>query len=164
MLDDSDLGSGVIAEIGDGRSLDAFLGILEGVKIGDGTAAHPLEAGADPGLVHHLEHDLDALSFFPQEFPVTPSVVTKVYGAGRAPVEAHLLFYLGDLVVVFPAQSAVVVNDIFGKQIPYWKASLTRDAEYVDRDTPLELLIRETAVPAEKKGRRKKATAVAKKV
>ena len=29
-----------------------------------------------------------------------------------------------------------------GKQIPFRKASLTRDAEYVDEDTPLELSIR----------------------
>ena len=84
------------------------------MKISDGTAAHTLEAGADPGFVHHLKHDLDALSFFPQKLPVTPSVVTEVDGAGRAPVEAHLLFDLGYLVVVSPAQRAVVVHDVFG--------------------------------------------------
>jgi len=50
-----------------------------------------------------------------------------------------------------------------GKQIPYRKASLTRDAEYVDEDTPLELSIRETAVPTEKGSRRKKVAAVVKK-
>jgi superfamily II DNA helicase RecQ len=36
-----------------------------------------------------------------------------------------------------------------GKQIPYRKAHLTRDAEYVDEDTPLELTIRDTAYAAE---------------
>ncbi len=50
-----------------------------------------------------------------------------------------------------------------GKQIPFRKASLTRDAEYVDEDTPLELSIRETAVMTQKKGKRKKATASKKK-
>ncbi len=43
-----------------------------------------------------------------------------------------------------------------GKQIPFRKAHLTRDAEYVTEDTPLELTIRETAPPARKsKGKTK---------
>jgi len=50
-----------------------------------------------------------------------------------------------------------------GKSIPFRKASLTRDAGHVSEGTPLELSIRETAVAAERKGRRKKAVAVAKK-
>ncbi len=50
-----------------------------------------------------------------------------------------------------------------GRQIPYRKATLTRDAEYVDGDTPLELSIRETTVPTEKKRGKKKPAAVAKK-
>jgi superfamily II DNA helicase RecQ len=50
-----------------------------------------------------------------------------------------------------------------GKTIPFRKASLTRDAEYVNEGTPLELSIRETAVATERKGRRKKAVATAKK-
>ncbi len=37
-----------------------------------------------------------------------------------------------------------------GKQIPFRKAHLTRDAEYVTEETPLELTIRETAPPARK--------------
>ena len=36
-----------------------------------------------------------------------------------------------------------------GKQIPFRKAHRTRDAEYVDEDTPLELMIRDTAYVAE---------------
>lgn len=58
-----------------------------------------------------------------------------------------------------------LVDSVFekdGKQIPFRKASLTRDAEYVDEDTPFELSIRETALVTEKKGRRKKVSAVAK--
>ena len=43
-------------------------------------------------------------------------------------------------------QDAVFEKD--GKQIPYRKASLARDAEYVDKDVPLELTIRDTAAPA----------------
>jgi superfamily II DNA helicase RecQ len=42
-----------------------------------------------------------------------------------------------------------------GKQIPYRKAHLTRDAEYVNEDTPLALTIRDAGPPAAK--RRKKA-------
>jgi DNA topoisomerase-3 len=41
-----------------------------------------------------------------------------------------------------------------GKQIPFRKAHLTRDAEYVTEDTPLELTIRETA-PLPRQGARK---------
>jgi superfamily II DNA helicase RecQ len=37
-----------------------------------------------------------------------------------------------------------------GKQIPFRKAHLTRDAEYVTEETPLELTSRETAPPARK--------------
>jgi DNA topoisomerase-3 len=44
-----------------------------------------------------------------------------------------------------------------GKQIPFRKASLTRDAEYVDEDTPLELTIRDSA-PAPGKKRKKHET------
>jgi superfamily II DNA helicase RecQ len=51
-----------------------------------------------------------------------------------------------------------------GKQIPFRKASLTRDAEYVNEHTPIELSIRESAVVAEKGGRRMKAVAAAKKL
>src|SRR5438045_1965161 len=50
-----------------------------------------------------------------------------------------------------------------GKQIPFRKASLTRDAAYVDEDTPLELSIRDTAVVAERIGRRKKGAPCARK-
>jgi RecQ family ATP-dependent DNA helicase len=50
-----------------------------------------------------------------------------------------------------------------GKQIPFRKAILTRDAESIDEDSPIELSIRETAVAKEKKSRRKQATAVARK-
>src|SRR5665213_770230 len=42
-----------------------------------------------------------------------------------------------------------------GKQIPYRKAVLTREANFVDTETPLELTIRDTE-PAAEKGRRKK--------
>jgi DNA topoisomerase-3 len=54
-----------------------------------------------------------------------------------------------------------LVDTVFekdGKQIPFRKASLTRDAEGVDADTALELSIRETTGTAKvKKGRGKKA-------
>jgi DNA topoisomerase-3 len=59
-----------------------------------------------------------------------------------------------------------LVDSVFekdGKTIPFRKASLTRDAEYVNEGAPLELSIRETAVATERKGRRKKAVAPAKK-
>jgi len=36
-----------------------------------------------------------------------------------------------------------------GKQIPFRKAHLTRDAQYIDEDTPLELTIRDTAYAPE---------------
>jgi superfamily II DNA helicase RecQ len=66
------------------------------------------------------------------------------------------------------ARSGLVrlVDSVFekdGKAIPFRKASLTRDAEHVDEDTPFELSIRETAVVTERKGRRKNVTAAAKK-
>jgi superfamily II DNA helicase RecQ len=44
-----------------------------------------------------------------------------------------------------------------GRQIPFRKASLTRDAEYVDEDTPLELSIKDAAPVAAKARRKKKA-------
>jgi DNA topoisomerase III len=46
-----------------------------------------------------------------------------------------------------------------GKQIPFRKAHLTRDAEYVTEDIPLELTIRETAPPARKSKGKTKAKA-----
>jgi DNA topoisomerase III len=66
------------------------------------------------------------------------------------------------------ARSGLVrlVDSVFekdGKQIPFRKATLTRDAAYVDEASPLELSIRETALVEEKKGRRKKSSSVAKK-
>jgi DNA topoisomerase-3 len=54
-----------------------------------------------------------------------------------------------------------------GKQIPFRKASLTRDADYVDAGAPIELSIRESAMATEKatekKGWRKKSARGAKK-
>ena len=66
------------------------------------------------------------------------------------------------------ARSGLVrlVDSVFekdGKSIPFRKASLTRDGECMDEDTPLELSIRETAVVTGEKKRRKKATAPANK-
>ncbi len=50
-----------------------------------------------------------------------------------------------------------------GKQIPFRKAHLTRDAEYVDENTPLELTIRDTApATARVKGKAKKKRAPSK--
>ncbi len=46
-----------------------------------------------------------------------------------------------------------------GKTIPFRKASLTRDAEYLDEDSPLELTIREAAPVSGKKSRSRKKTA-----
>ena len=46
-----------------------------------------------------------------------------------------------------------------GKSIPYRKASLTRDAEYLDEDEPLELSIRDTAPVTDKAKRKKKKAA-----
>ena len=60
-----------------------------------------------------------------------------------------------------------LVESVFekdGKQIPFRKASLTRDAEYVDEETPLELSIRGPVIAPEKRGRGgKKAKAASKK-
>jgi superfamily II DNA helicase RecQ len=52
-----------------------------------------------------------------------------------------------------------------GKQIPFRKASLTRDAEYVDESTPLELSIRGPVIApaAKKRGGKKAKAAVGKK-
>ena len=50
-----------------------------------------------------------------------------------------------------------------GKQIPFRKAHLTRDAQYIEEDTPLELTIRDTAyAPEPGKPRAKKKRPVAK--
>ncbi|HYA18924.1 MAG TPA: RecQ family ATP-dependent DNA helicase, partial [Bryobacteraceae bacterium] len=46
-----------------------------------------------------------------------------------------------------------------GKQIPFRKAHLTRDAAYVDQETPLDLMIREAAPVAGRKLKRKAAAA-----
>jgi DNA topoisomerase III len=51
-----------------------------------------------------------------------------------------------------------------GKQIPFRKAHLTRDAEYVTEETPLELTIRETAPPARKSKAKTKPKARKKRV
>lgn len=54
-----------------------------------------------------------------------------------------------------------LVDTVFekdGKQIPFRKASLTRDAEYVDEETPLELSIRGPVIAPEKRKRGGKKT------
>jgi DNA topoisomerase-3 len=54
-----------------------------------------------------------------------------------------------------------------GKQIPFRKATLTRDADFVDPETPLDITIRDTGGPAEKASEkrrtRKRAVATKKK-
>jgi superfamily II DNA helicase RecQ len=46
-----------------------------------------------------------------------------------------------------------------GKQIPYRKVSLTRAAYSINETTPIEFIMKETAVPAKRKGKRKVAVA-----
>jgi DNA topoisomerase III len=46
-----------------------------------------------------------------------------------------------------------------GKQIPYRKVSLTRAAYSINETTPIEFIMKETAVPAKRKGKRKVALA-----
>src|SRR5207249_9593773 len=67
----------------------------------------------------------------------------------------------------FPTRrsSDLLVDSVFekdGKTIPYRKASLTREAEFVAEDTPIELTIREAATVVARKGRKRKAAAPAK--
>jgi superfamily II DNA helicase RecQ len=50
-----------------------------------------------------------------------------------------------------------------GKQIPFRKANLTRDAQYVDAETSLSLMIRETAAAPGKKTKKKAAAKPARK-
>jgi superfamily II DNA helicase RecQ len=64
---------------------------------------------------------------------------------------------LGALARAGLVRLAEAVFEKDGKQIPYRKASLTRDAAFLDRDQPLELTIRD-AVPAPDRGVRKKKT------
>jgi superfamily II DNA helicase RecQ len=56
-----------------------------------------------------------------------------------------------------------VVFEKDGKQIPFRKAHLTRDASYVNAETPLELMIREAASAGGKKSKKKAAATVKKK-
>jgi DNA topoisomerase-3 len=50
-----------------------------------------------------------------------------------------------------------------GKQIPYRKVSLTRAAYSINESTPIEFIMKETAVPAKRKGKRKVAVAAKRK-
>ena len=50
-----------------------------------------------------------------------------------------------------------------GKQIPYRKVSLTRAAYSINETTPIEFIMKETAVPAKRKGKRKGAVAAKRK-
>jgi DNA topoisomerase-3 len=50
-----------------------------------------------------------------------------------------------------------------GKQIPYRKVSLTRAAHSINETTPVEFIMKETAVPAKRKGKRKVAVAAKRK-
>jgi superfamily II DNA helicase RecQ len=50
-----------------------------------------------------------------------------------------------------------------GKQIPYRKVSLTRAAYSINETTPIEFIMKETAVPAKRKGKRKVAVAAKRK-
>jgi superfamily II DNA helicase RecQ len=50
-----------------------------------------------------------------------------------------------------------------GKQIPYRKVNLTRAAYSINETTPIEFIMKETAVPAKRKGKRKAAVAAKRK-
>jgi superfamily II DNA helicase RecQ len=50
-----------------------------------------------------------------------------------------------------------------GKQIPYRNVSLTRAAYSINEITPIEFIMKETAVPAKRKGKRKGAVAAKRK-
>src|SRR5207245_813897 len=50
-----------------------------------------------------------------------------------------------------------------GKQIPYRKVSLTRAGYAINETTPIEFIMKETAVPTKRKGKRKDAVAAKRK-
>ncbi len=72
-----------------GASGEPLLGIGGGVLVGDLGERQPLHADAEPRLVHHREHRLQAAVRLAHE-PTGRGVV--IHHAGRIAVDAHLLF------------------------------------------------------------------------
>ena len=70
-------------------ALQALFGVSDGVLVGDLGERQPLHADAEPRLVHHGEHGMQAAIGFAHQ-PAGRAVV--IHHAGRVAVNAHLLF------------------------------------------------------------------------
>ena len=116
VLDDRHPGSGGVFHLRERRTLEALLGVLQRMEVGDGGAGKGLDPDADPGAVHHLEHDFHPLALLPQEFRVALPVVAQVDQTGRRTVDAHLLLDLRDRIVVPLSQRPVLIHQKFGNE------------------------------------------------
>ncbi len=98
------------------RALEALLRVLEGVEVGDGTAGEGLDPDADPGAVHHLEHDLHPLALLAQKLRKALPAVAQVDQTGGRTVDTHLLLDLSDRVVVPLSRRPVVAHEKLGDE------------------------------------------------
>src|SRR6516165_11890179 len=94
-----------ILSAGERATLQALLGVGRGVLIGDLRQREPLNADAEPRLVHHHEHSVEAAVFLANQ-PAAGIVI--IHHAGSVAVNTHLLFDRATGDAVARAERAVV--------------------------------------------------------
>ena len=103
-----------VGVLDDGHVLDAFAGI--GHRLLGGALGHrdAFQAHRQAGVVHHGEHQPEALVFAAQQPADGAFVLAEGHDAGGAGVDAQLLLDLDAFDVVAPAQAAIGVDQELG--------------------------------------------------
>ena len=73
-----------------------------------------LGADIQARLIHHVEHDHQALVFFPEQKAAALSFGAQRHAAGRTAVDSHFFFHTAANDVVWLSQAAVVVDPDLG--------------------------------------------------
>jgi hypothetical protein len=91
--------------------MPSTLAFIERAQIRGGSHRETLNANANAGRIHHVEHLANALMLDPtDDLADAPFVVAELQDTGRRPVDAHLVLDRGHRDVVELAERAVRID------------------------------------------------------
>jgi hypothetical protein len=114
MVDDRHPGGVGVFHLADIHPLNSFLGVFQGIQVSQVPQGESLQAHAQAGFIHHLEHELNPLALLPQDVAVAFPFIPEVQGGGRRAFQPHLVFDAAAIDIVGFSQGAVRVDADLG--------------------------------------------------
>ena len=105
-----------IFEVAGVCALSSLLCVAEGAEVGSSAASESLDADAEAGFVHHLEHTGHAAMKLAEQPALAAAFFAKIHHAGRGAVDAHLFFDASTLDIVLFAEATVGIDEEFGDE------------------------------------------------